>query len=362
MLIGRFVPGWSRSTRPWRSANATVSSLEWVPSFDIMFCVCVRSAFGAIDSWSQIAGTSSPGRRLRVMRVALLGLGLIGGSIARALRAADGSAQVAAWTPTGRGPAAALAAGAITEAATDLGAAVRGADLVVVAAPPLATLDLIDLLAALPEGTLGSATTVTDVASTKAAVVERADAAGLRFVGGHPMAGREVTGFETSVAHLFVGRPWVVVPGRMSDGADVERVAWLARTCGALPVTMAAEAHDAAVAAVSHAPLVVSAALVEAVAGAPGSAQQLGAEDARALAASGWRGMTRLAKGDPEMGTGILATNAPAVALRLRAVRERLDAWIDALEVAGGPDVDRIQAALEADRARAVAWDPEDVA
>ncbi len=176
------------------------------------------------------------------------------------------------------------------------------------------------------------------------------------------MAGREITGFEASAADLFVGRPWVVVRGRAADGADVERVTWLARACGALPVAMAAEAHDAAVAAISHAPLVLSAALVEAVAGAPGRAQPPGAEDARALAASGWRGMTRLAKGDPEMGAGILATNAPAVAVHLREVRERLDAWIDALEAAGGPDVERIRAALEADRARAVAWDPEDVA
>src|SRR5574340_241174 len=113
------------------------------------------------------------------MHVAFLGLGLIGGSIARALRARDSAPTsaptvVTAWTPRGDGPRAALAAGAIDEVAADPAAAVAGADLIVVAAPPMATLDLIDVLASLPDGVVGPAATVTDVASTKGAIVRRA--------------------------------------------------------------------------------------------------------------------------------------------------------------------------------------------
>ena len=297
------------------------------------------------------------------MRVAFLGLGLIGGSVALALRAHAGAegTRLVAWTPGGRGPREALAAGTIDEAAPDAAAAVAGSDLVVLAAPPLATISLIDLLGALPAGVLDPAATVTDVASTKGAIVARADAMGLAFVGGHPMAGRETSGYGAASAELFAGRPWVVVPGRLAREGDVTRVAALAVACGARPLTMDAAAHDAAAAAISHVPLVVAAALVEAMAGAPGSDSPAGWEEARRLAASGWRDMTRLARGDVDMGTGILATNGPATADGLRAVRARLDAWIVSLEAAAGADADAdaIRRALVADRARLAEEDPD---
>ena len=106
----------------------------------------------------------------------------------------------------------------------------------------------------------------------------RAEALGskLRFVGGHPMAGREASGFDAATADLFVDRPWVVVPGAHSRPADVERVEWLARAVGARPLRMDAEAHDAAVAGISHLPLVLAAALVEAVTAAPGLGRHAG--------------------------------------------------------------------------------------
>jgi prephenate dehydrogenase len=295
------------------------------------------------------------------MRIAFLGLGLIGGSVALALRAHAGPEghRLVAWSPGGRGPQEALAAGTIDETAPDAAAAVAGSDLVVLAAPPLATISLVDLLGSSAAGTLSPAATVTDVASTKGAIVARADAAGLAFVGGHPMAGRETSGYGAATADLFSGRPWVVVPGRHARMSDVERVEALALACGALSVTMGAAAHDAATAAISHAPLVVAAALVEAMAGAPGSHAPDGWDVARRLAASGWRDMTRLARGDAEMGAGILATNGPATANHLRAVRARLDAWIASLEAEGGVDADAIRRALAADRTRAADPDPD---
>jgi len=143
------------------------------------------------------------------------------------------------------------------------------------------------------------------------------------------MAGREATGYEASSADLFRDCPWVVVPASAgSDEEAVRRVETVARACGALPVRMDAEEHDAAVAAISHLPLVLAAALVEAVTRAPEGVARADWEIARSLAASGWRDMTRLARGDPEMAAGILATNARAVGDRLRDLQRVLDSWL----------------------------------
>jgi prephenate dehydrogenase len=169
------------------------------------------------------------------------------------------------------------------------------------------------------------------------------------------MAGRETSGFGAATADLFVGRPWVVVPGDPADGVAIERVETLVRATGALPVRMDAGAHDAAVAGISHLPLVAAAALVEAVAGVAGEASPSDWPAAAALAASGWRDATRLARGNAEMGAGIAATNAAALAARLRAYRDRLDAWIALLEATGPdelPDEPAIRARLEAARMR----------
>jgi prephenate dehydrogenase len=250
------------------------------------------------------------------VRLAILGLGLVGGSVARAAMGAGMS--VVAWTPSGRGPLAAAADG-ITPART-LAHAVRDADLVVVAAPPLAAIELLAELAPGGSAETGS-TVVTDVVSTKVRIVDRARDLRLRFVGGHPLAGRETNGYEAADAELFRDRPWVVVPPDPSDGEAEARVVALVEACGALPVAMSAADHDRAVAAISHLPLLVSAALVEMATGAADW------DIARTLAAGGWAGMTRLARGDPEMGAGILATNRQEIAERLRDLARILDDW-----------------------------------
>jgi len=267
----------------------------------------------------------------------MLGLGLIGGSVARS--AARAGMDVRAWTPAGRGPRDAVDNG--IEAASSLRDAVAGADLVVLAAPPIASLALIDELA--DAGALSHEAVVTDVVSTKVAISERARAAGLRFVGGHPLAGRETSGYAASDADLFRDRPWVIVPPEPADDEAEARVTTLTAACGARVVRMTAADHDRAVATISHLPLLLAAALAETAAnGADWPA-------ARALAAGGWASMTRLARGDPEMGAGILATNADEVAARLRALAATLDAW--AADLTGPDAAERIQARLEGARA-----------
>lgn len=288
------------------------------------------------------------------VHVTFLGLGLIGGSIARALREAGGW-TAAAWSPSGAGPARALEAGAVDAAPSTLARALADADLVVLAAPPTACLALLDLLAGASRAALAAGAVVTDVASTKSLIMGRAAAHGLRFVGGHPMAGKETSGFGAASADLFVGRPWVVIPARVADGDAIERVESMVRATGARPVRMDAAAHDAAVAAISHLPLVAAAALVEVAAGAAGEAAPQDWPVAAVLAASGWRDATRLARGDPEMGAGIAATNAAALAARLHAYRERLDEWLALLEAtgpAGLPDEAAIRARFAATRDR----------
>ena len=288
------------------------------------------------------------------MRIAFLGFGLIAGSIARAVRANPDTAdwRMAAWSPSGEGPSQARADGAIELAAPTPADALRDADLVVLAAPVPACLAVMDELAVGSGSLLPASAVITDVASTKAALLRRADALGLRYVGGRPMAGLESAGYRGARADLFAGRPWVVVPGGSARPGDVARVEALIRACGAEAVEMEAEAHDRAVAGVSHLPLLLAAALAEAVARTDSAEARVDWAAASRLAAGGWRDMTRLARGDPAMGAGIAATNAPALAGRLRELRSVLEGWQSELDAAGGPDAAALEERLRAARAR----------
>src|SRR5664280_1086325 len=278
-------------------------------------------------------GRPRPGHNWPV-RVSIVGLGLIGGSIARALHERNGPGRwhVTAWSRSEAPVRKALADGAIDVAAGTLEEAVRDAEMVILAAPPLTCLDLVDQLSGPMRGAVSEDCTVTDVASAKARIVARADAAGLPFIGGHPMAGSEASGYGAAIPDLFVDRPWVTVIGRYARLCDGERIGELVEACGAIQVPMEAVAHDNAVAAISHMPLIVSA----------------------AVAAAGWAGITRLARGDPTMGAGIAATNSAAIAVRLRDVRAAIDEWIAELEREGGPDSEALLARFTSARRRLV--------
>jgi prephenate dehydrogenase len=297
-----------------------------------------------------VTGAAPPARP---RRIAFLGFGLIAGSIARSVAAAGSGLErptLVGWSPSGVGPGAATRDGVLDAAADTPAEALDGADLVVLGAPPLETIELLSEIGGALRGSLAAKAVVTDVASTKARVVAAADAAGLRFVGGHPMAGREASGYAAAVPDLFADRPWVLVPGSAADDDAVAAVEWLVVACGARPVRMTAAAHDAAAARVSHLPLVVAAVLAEAVAGA--RIERSGWAEAAPLAASGWRDMTRLARGDVRMGAGIGATNAAPLVEGLGVVRAVLDRWIDDLTREGGPDPAGIEARLRAVRDR----------
>jgi prephenate dehydrogenase len=273
-------------------------------------------------------------------RIAFLGFGLIGGSIAAALRVGGARSELVAWTPNGAGPAAGARRGLLDAVAPSPEAALKDAALVVLAGPPLTVVRLLSDFAGPLRRHLAQEATITDVASTKALIVENASAYELPFVGGHPMAGREVSGVAGATEDLFIDRPWVVVPTAHAGPRDIDRVETLALALGARPVRMTATDHDVAVAAISHLPLVLAAALVESVVTSPEGAQTWAT--ARSLAATGWSDMTRLVRGDPEMGAGILSTNAAAVADRLRALRRVIDDWIELTDPAQQGGVDSV--------------------
>jgi prephenate dehydrogenase len=164
------------------------------------------------------------------------------------------------------------------------------------------------------------------------------------------MAGREAAGYRSADPELFVDRPWIVVPGALAGANDVQRVVELATACRARAIEMDAAVHDRTVAGISHLPLIVAAALVEAVAGT----LERPRDDwpaAAALAAGGWRDTTRVARGDPAMGAAIAATNGPVVAARLRDLQAVLDGWLAELEASGGSDEAAMAARFAAARA-----------
>jgi prephenate dehydrogenase len=236
--------------------------------------------------------------------VALVGTGLIGGSIGLALRRAGVTVRGFDHAPA-RGEAA-LEAGAIDELADDLVAAVDGVDLTVVAVPVGTVADTV--VAALDAG----AGLVTDVGSVKAPVVAavetaRPDAAA-RFVGGHPMAGSEQEGLAGASADLFVGATWVLTPTSRTDPrAFTEIRSWVAGF-GAEPIAVAPELHDALVAVVSHVPQLAASTLMNVASRGDDEHAVL-----LRLAAGGFRDMTRIASSHPAIWPDICLANREAI-------------------------------------------------
>ncbi|GAC1362151.1 MAG: prephenate dehydrogenase/arogenate dehydrogenase family protein [Ktedonobacteraceae bacterium] len=259
-------------------------------------------------------------------RVAIIGLGLIGGSIGLALHKVGAARQVAGYD-LGRGVCEqARRSGAIDEAPISLTDVVRGADLVILATPVGAMRALLQNIAPV----LSPGTVVTDVASTKAQVISWAEQflpANIFFVGGHPMAGKEVSGVEAADAELFKNRIYCLTPTPRTNPSAVSKVSSLIEMLGARLRFIEPVEHDNQVAGVSHLPFLASIALMATV------AEDVTWGEASMLAATGFRDATRLAAGDPEMYRDICLTNSTAITERLNqyiatliAMRERIAA------------------------------------
>ena len=246
----------------------------------------------------------------------LVGLGLIGGSIGLDLQALGVEVRALVHRPATA--ARALERGLAQQVDTDP-AVLEGCDLVVLALPLDRLLEPDPaLLAALP-----SRAVVTDVGSVKGPVLALWQGLVPRFVASHPMAGTAEAGVEAGVRGLFQGRPWVVTPGPGTDPTALVVVRRLAEALGARWLCCGAEAHDRAVALISHLPVLVGAALLDAA--NRGGVQAGDAELVRALASSGFADTTRVGGGNPELGTLMARCNRAALLEALSLYRGALD-------------------------------------
>lgn len=268
---------------------------------------------------------------MSVQRLAVIGLGLIGGSFARAVRKAGAVREVIGYDADPARVAAAVELGVATHAADSLEAAVRDADVVLLSVPVLQTREVLSQLASY----LREDAILTDVGSTKVSVEQ--DVAAVfgtlpaRFVGGHPVAGNEKSGVEASFAELFQGRRCILTPHAHQDPAALATVRALWESAGSLVCEMGAEHHDEVLAATSHLPHVLAFALVD----------FLNTLDSRkeifAYAAGGFRDFTRIASSSPKMWHDITRANRSAVLGALDGYLGELQKLRDAITEDDGP-------------------------
>ena len=257
----------------------------------------------------------------------MIGLGLIGGSIALGLRALG-------WRVTGDDVERGTAEQANERGVVDALGLDADAEITFVAVPVLAAADQVKRALADTTGT------VTDVGSVKAAICAACDDP--RFVGGHPMAGSELDGLDGAQADLFEGAVWVLTPGADSDDAVFAAVASTVAALGAEVVALSPERHDRLVAVVSHVPHLTAATLM-------GLASDRAEEHAALLrlAAGGFRDMTRVASGRPAIWLDICAENRTAI---VEVLDQLIDGLADMREIVGTDDRERLHERLSAAR------------
>ncbi len=267
--------------------------------------------------------------------LAIVGMGLMGGSLALAIRAqAD---QIVGIDSDERARRIALERGLVDSATDDLYTGVNRADVVILATPVRV---IVELLRMQLGSYLRSNTLVVDIGSTKQDIVAAMAALpiGVNAVGGHPMTGKENGGIDEADGRLFRNRPFVLCPSRRTTPAARLRAQALAQSLGGLPIEMDAERHDHIVAGISHLPYLLSATLVATI-------SNRAQDDATfwALAAGGFRDTSRLAASDVTMMGDILSTNTQAVATLLAQFRMQL-AMLETMLIAG--DEERLSESL----------------
>ncbi len=261
-----------------------------------------------------------------IKQLTLIGVGLIGGSLARALRA---SGQVQEVIGFGRNLAnlhQAVDLGVVDRIETSMARAVRGADMLVLAVPVGAMAQVLGDIA--PH--ISDQTVITDVGSVKGSIVAAARAAlGVHFhhfVPAHPLAGSEKSGVTASVEALFRGQRVILTPVAETDGGALTRVEHMWRATGAETVTLSVEEHDAILAATSHLPHLLAFSLIDVLAREPATRRVFD------FIGNGFRDMTRIAASDPVMWRDIGLANRTAILQALGDYRADLDALIAALE------------------------------
>jgi prephenate dehydrogenase len=259
-----------------------------------------------------------------INRLTIIGVGLIGGSLARALKSGDAVKEVVGTSRDARHLQRALDLGVIDRIEMDLGTAVSGADMIVVAVPVGAMEDVFAEIAPY----LSADAVLTDVGSTKTSVVEAARVAfgelPAGFVPGHPIAGTEKSGVEASFAELFKQRRVILTPTEASSAGAVSKVRAMWEKTGAIVTETSVTHHDEVLAATSHLPHLLAFALVDTLATMDDK------QEIFEYAAGGFRDFTRIASSDPLMWHDICVHNEPA----LLKILNRFEADLDRLREA----------------------------
>ncbi len=251
-------------------------------------------------------------------KVALIGAGLIGGSIAIALREKKLVKEINCYDLNQAAGLKAVEYGAVDRCLQTASEAVEEADLVILAVPVLKTLDLLkEILPAVKTGAL-----ITDVGSTKGAImaaIEQVLPASVYYIGGHPMAGSEESGISGADPALLENAVYVITPGPNSPESVVDNLCRMLLEIGAEPIIVDPLVHDRVVALVSHLPHLAAAVLVQSV--TDSSEKEL----IHTLAAGGFRDSTRIALGNPDVWRDICISNRWALLSALKGFRKNLD-------------------------------------
>ena len=279
--------------------------------------------------------------------IAIVGTGLIGTSLALAIKRSNLQVEIVGTDYDSTARSGAQKSGAFKKVEARLSSAIRGADVVVFATPIMAMREMMESAAHdFQEGCV-----VTDVGSSKKAVMQWAEEVlpkHVSFVGGHPMAGKELSGPQHADGDMFRGKAYCIVPSLTAEKAAVSSVTTMAEAIGAKPFFIGVDEHDSFVAAASHLPFMMSIALMGT------ASKSANWDDIAQLASSGFGDLSRLASGDPVMHRDICLTNPePIVAWMDSYIRELYDLR-NLLAKEGGPDPEAVEKVFtEAMEARA---------
>ena len=272
--------------------------------------------------------------------IAIVGTGLMGTSLALAIKSSNLKVDIVGTDYDSAARSGAQKSGAFKKVESRLSNAIRGADVVVFATPIQAMREMMESAANdFEEGCV-----VTDVGSSKKVVLQWAEEVlpkHVSFVGGHPMAGKELSGPKNADGTMFKGKAYCIVPSVNAERAAVSSVTTIAEAIGAKPFFIGVDEHDSFVAAVSHLPFMMSVALMGT------ASKSANWDDIAQLASSGFSDLSRLASGDPVMHRDICVTNPEPIVAWMDSYIRELYELRNMLAKEGGPDPDAVHEVFE---------------